>query len=181
MIYIAFNKPFNVLSQFKPLDGKTTLSEFLKFPERPSAVGRLDYDSEGLLLLTNDERFTFHYTNPKLKIEKEYYVQVEGIFEEEKIKLLRKGIQTQTESYAPAKVKHIEEPEWLWERTPPIRVRKSIPTFWLSLTISEGKNRQVRKMTAHIGYPTLRLIRVRVGKYKLENLLPSEYRILDLE
>ncbi len=179
-IYLAFNKPFQVLSQFKEEGEKTTLKEFIKLPEKPKAVGRLDFDSEGLLLLTNDNSFLTKYTDPKKEIEKEYYAQVEGELNLSKLKDLEKGIQTSSEYYRPAIVKSIEEPSWLWKRNPPIRVRKSIPTFWISLIISEGKNRQVRKMTAHIGYPTLRLIRVRIGKIKLENLKPGEFRKIEI-
>lgn len=175
-VYIALNKPFQVLSQFKEEGEKKTLKDIIQVKEKPKAVGRLDFDSEGLLLLTNDNSFITKYTSPKKEIEKEYFVQVEGVLDLEKLKLLEKGIKTNSEYYLPARVKIIEEPNWLWERNPPIRVRKTVPTFWISIIIKEGKNRQVRKMTAHIGYPTLRLIRVRIGTIKLENLKPGEFR-----
>ncbi|MBK8394115.1 MAG: pseudouridine synthase [Leptospiraceae bacterium] len=181
MIYLAFNKPFQVLSQFKPLDDKVTLTEYIHIPEKPKAVGRLDYDSEGLLLLSDDIRFIQKMTDPEEKIEKEYIVQVEGIPKTDDLQKFAKGIRTQTENYKPAKVSLISEPEFLWERNPPIRKRQSIPTSWLSIIIREGKNRQVRKMTAFIGFPTLRLIRVRIGKISLENLKPGEFRNISKE
>jgi 23S rRNA pseudouridine2457 synthase len=176
MIYLAFNKPFQVLSQFKPLDDKVTLAEYIKLPEKPRAVGRLDYDSEGLILLSDDNSYIQKMTDPKQKIEKEYLVQVEGIPSLNDLSKFEKGIQTQTEIYKPAKATLIKEPEFLWERNPPIRQRLSIPTSWISVIIREGKNRQVRKMTAFIGFPTLRLIRVRIGKIKLGELKPGEFR-----
>ena len=176
MIYLAFNKPFQVLSQFKPLDDKVTLAAYIHLPEKPKAVGRLDYDSEGLLLLSDDIRYIQKMTDPEEKIEKEYFVQVEGIPKEVDLAKFSKGIQTQTEYYKPAKATLIAEPEFLWERNPPIRKRQSIPTSWLSIIIREGKNRQVRKMTSFIGFPTLRLIRVRIGNISLEKLKPGEFR-----
>lgn len=176
MIYLAFNKPFQVLSQFKPLDDKATLADYIHLPEKPKAVGRLDYDSEGLLLLSDDIRFIQKMTDPEEKIEKEYLVQVEGIPNAEDLLKFTKGIRTQTESYKPAKANLIQEPEFLWERNPPIRKRLAIPTSWLSIIIREGKNRQVRKMTAFIGFPTLRLIRLRIGNIQLEKLQPGEFR-----
>jgi 23S rRNA pseudouridine2457 synthase len=178
MIYIALNKPFQVLSQFKEQDDKLTLKEFIKFKEKPKAVGRLDYDSEGLLLLSNDNSFIYQITSPKNKIEKEYYVQLEGEANLKKLKELENGIQTKTETYLPAKVNLIEEPSWLWERNPPIRVRNSIPTFWASICVREGKNRMIRKMTAFIGFPTLRLIRYRIGKLKLDSIPTGKYILI---
>jgi 23S rRNA pseudouridine2457 synthase len=176
MIYLAFNKPFQVLSQFKPLDEKKTLSDYIRLPEKPRAVGRLDYDSEGLLLLSDDIRYIQKMTDPEEKIEKEYLVQVEGIPKEEDLLQFKKGIRTQAEIYKPAKAKLIVEPDFLWERNPPIRKRLNIPTSWLSIIIREGKNRQVRKMTAAIGFPTLRLIRIRVGDIMLGVLKPGEFK-----
>ena len=176
MIYLAFNKPFQVLSQFKPLDEKKTLSDYIQLPEKPRAVGRLDYDSEGLLLLSDDIRYIQKMTDPEEKIEKEYLVQVEGIPKEEDLLQFKKGIRTQTEIYKPAKAKLLVEPDFLWERNPPIRKRLNIPTSWLSIIIREGKNRQVRKMTAAIGFPTLRLIRIRVGDIMLGVLKPGEFK-----
>ncbi len=176
MIYLAFNKPFQVLSQFKPLDNKATLAEYIRLPEKPKAIGRLDYDSEGLLLLSDDIRFIQKMTDPEEKIEKEYLIQVEGIPKEDDLLKFTKGIRTQTEFYKPAQASIVKEPEFLWERNSPIRKRLAIPTAWLSIIIREGKNRQVRKMTAFIGFPTLRLIRIRIGNILLGNLKPGEYR-----
>lgn len=176
MIYLAFNKPFQVLSQFKPLDDKKTLADYIRLPEKPKAVGRLDYDSEGLLLLSNDIRFIQKMTDPKKEIEKEYLVQVEGIPKENDLEKFKKGIRTETEFYKPAKAFLSSEPEFLWDRNPPIRERKNIPTSWLRVIIREGKNRQVRKMTAAIGFPTLRLIRFRIGNILLDDLNPGEWR-----
>lgn len=176
MIYLAFNKPFQVLSQFKPLDEKKTLADYIQLPEKPKAVGRLDYDSEGLLLLSDDIRYIQKMTDPDEKIEKEYLVQVEGIPREEDLFHFKNGIRTQTEIYKPAKANLIVEPGFLWERNPPIRKRLNIPTSWLSIIIREGKNRQVRKMTAAVGFPTLRLIRIRVGDIKLGALKPGEFK-----
>ncbi|MCE9501804.1 MAG: pseudouridine synthase [Leptospira sp.] len=178
MIYIAFNKPFQVLSQFKELDGKANLKNFIALPEKPKAAGRLDYDSEGLLFLSDDDQFIYNITNPSREIEKEYLTQVEGTPAKSDLKKFESGIITQTENYAPGTAEIIPQPEFLWERTPSIRVRKNIPTTWLRIVISEGKNRQVRKMTAHIGFPTLRLIRVRIGKYTLGNLEPGKFRYI---
>ncbi|MCB1142226.1 MAG: pseudouridine synthase [Leptospiraceae bacterium] len=176
MIYIAFNKPYRVLSQFKPMEGKSDLREFVQLKEKPTAIGRLDFDSEGLLLMTDDLSFRHRVTSPSSEIEKEYLVQVEGIPEESDLDKLRKGITTSGEIYLPAKAKIISEPEFLWERNPPIRFRKEKPTSWISVIIIQGKNRQVRKMTAAIGFPTLRLIRLRVGNISLDGLKPSEFR-----
>lgn len=176
MIYLAFNKPFQVLSQFKPLDDKTTLADYIHLPEKPKAVGRLDYDSEGLLLLSDDIRFIQKMTDPEEKIEKEYIVQVEGVPKNEDLLIFTKGIRTQTEIYKPAIVSNITEPDFLWARNPPIRKRQSIPTSWLRIIIREGKNRQIRKMTASVGFPTLRLIRIRIGNIALGNLQPGEYK-----
>lgn len=177
-IYLAFHKPFLVVSQFAPLEDKVTLSEYLHFPEKPKAVGRLDHDSEGLLLLSNDEDFIRKYTNPNSNKEKEYWVQVENIPNKTDLIKLEKGLKTTSESYLPCKAELIEEPSRLWSRTPPIRFRKNIPTAWVKLIIREGKNRQVRKMTAFIGFPTLRLIRYRIDKWTLDDLSPGEWKII---
>lgn len=178
MIYLAFNKPFQVMSQFKPMDDKRVLSEFIKLKEMPKAVGRLDFDSEGLLLLSDDIRFIQKMTTPVHEIEKEYYAQVEGTPTLLDLAKFEKGIITESEKYKPAKAELIDEPSFLWERTPPIRFRKSVPTTWIKIILKEGKNRQVRKMTAFIGFPTLRLIRVRIGAISLNGLKPGEYRFL---
>ncbi len=167
------------MSQFKELDGKVTLKEFISHSAKPKAVGRLDYDSEGLLLLSDDDRFIRELTSPKSHIEKEYFVQVEGSPQHEDIVKLTKGIKTLKEQYASCKAEIIEEPTWLWKRNPPIRYRKNIPTSWVKVILQEGKNRQVRKMTAFIGYPALRLIRVRIGNLSLGHLKPGESKLIE--
>jgi 23S rRNA pseudouridine2457 synthase len=176
MKYIIFNKPFNILSQFKEVEGKENLKNFINLKEKPKAVGRLDFDSEGLLILTNDIEFSNYITHPANKIEKEYHVQVEGSPTEKDLQPIFLGIQTNSEFYKPAKAELITEPNYLWERTPPIRFRKNIPTSWLKLILREGKNRQVRKMTAFIKFPTLRLVRYRIGKITIDDLKPGEWR-----
>ena len=178
MIYIIFNKPFNVLSQIKEMDDKDTLKKFIKFKEKPKAVGRLDYDSEGLLILTDDEKFSEYLTNPRSKIEKEYHVQVEGKISETDLLPIKNGITTNKEIYQPAIADVLQEPNYLWARNPPIRYRKNIPTSWLKLILKEGKNRMVRKMTAHIHFPTLRLIRYRIGNITLNDLEPGEFKLV---
>jgi len=172
---ILFNKPFQVLSQFKESAGKTTLKNYLSLPDYHPA-GRLDYDSEGLLLLTDDGQLQHHITDPKHKQAKSYWVQVEGEINEEALEKLRKGILLNDGKTQPAEAHIIPEPERLWNRSPPIRERKNIPVSWLELTIYEGKNRQVRRMTAAIGFPTLRLIRHRIGEWELGDLQPGEYK-----
>lgn len=174
-LYIAFNKPYGVLSQFTGEKIEETLS-FFNLPKGVYAVGRLDKDSEGLLILSNDGKFIDTLLTPKYDKEKTYLVQVEKIPSEESLNILRKGgIIIQDYKTRPAKVRNLGEFLDIPERTPPIRERKSVPTCWLEIKISEGKNRQVRRMTASIGHPTLRLIRVEVGKYKLNNLLPGQW------
>ncbi|MCC6274905.1 MAG: pseudouridine synthase [Leptospiraceae bacterium] len=167
------------MSQFKELDDKVTLKEFISHPAKPKAVGRLDYDSEGLLLLSDDDRFIRALTSPKSRIEKEYFVQVEGSPKKEDIARLTRGITTLTEIYAPCFAEIIEEPGWLWKRNPPIRYRKNIPTSWIKVILQEGKNRQVRKMAAFIGYPALRLVRVRIGNLSLGHLRPGESKVIE--
>jgi 23S rRNA pseudouridine2457 synthase len=180
MIYLAFYKPFKVMSQFKPMEGKETLADYLKLKEKPKAVGRLDFDSEGLLLLSDDENFIYKATSPKDNIEKEYLVQVEGVPTLEKLSPITKGIHANGEFYKPSKVEIISEPE-LPPRNPPIRFRKNIPTTWLKLIITEGKNRQVRHMTAFTGFPALRLLRIRIGNVCLGDLQPGEYKNIKRE
>ncbi|HZW38549.1 MAG TPA: pseudouridine synthase [Ignavibacteriaceae bacterium] len=175
--YYIINKPYNVLSQFTDDSGKQTLSSFYKFPKDVYPIGRLDYDSEGLLILTNDKKLNSYLLNPYNKHEREYYVQVEGIPTKESLEQFEKGIIIQYYKTLPAKAKIIEEPK-LWERSTPIRFRQNIPTTWLSIILYEGKNRQVRKMTAAIGHPTLRLVRVRIKNILLGNLQPGEVREL---
>lgn len=174
---IALNKPFNVLCQFSPEGGKRTLAEFVRQKDVYPA-GRLDYDSEGLLLLTDDGRLAHKLTDPRHKQSKTYLVQVDGAITDEAIAQLRAGVALNDGPTLPADVVHASEPAWLWPRDPPVRFRKSIPTSWVEITLREGRNRQVRRMTAAVGFPTLRLIRVNVGGYALDGLAPGETRVL---
>ena len=175
---ILFNKPFGVLSQFtdKGTEGspRPTLSHYIDIPKVYPA-GRLDRDSEGLLLLTDDGKLQARIANPRYKMEKTYLVQVEGMPDETALEALRKGVTLKDGRTKPAKVKAIAPPP-LWERDPPVRYRKSVPDQWLEITISEGKNRQVRRMTAHVGHPTLRLVRIQIGPHFLGGLRPGEWR-----
>lgn len=175
---IAFNKPFNVLCQFtdRSEPPRRTLAEF-GLPPRVYAAGRLDFDSEGLLLLTDDGGLAHRLTDPKHEKPKTYLVQVEGAPDEERLKALREGVRLKDGLCKPAQVKVIEAPE-LWERKPPVRVRLSVPDQWLEITISEGRNRQVRRMTAAVGLPTLRLVRVAVDGVLLNGLEPGEWRVV---
>jgi len=166
-----------MLSQFTDNDGRKTLSDIANFPKQVYPVGRLDFDSEGLLLLTDDKVLTDFLLNPRYKHEREYYVQVEGIPGNDDLQKLANGIIIQGEKTLPAKAKLITNPLFP-PRIPPIRERKTVPTSWISLTLTEGKNRQVRKMTAHIGFPTLRLIRVRIKNIKIGKMLEGSYREL---
>ena len=175
---ILFNKPFGVLSQFtdKGTEGspRATLSDFISEKDVYPA-GRLDRDSEGLLLLTDDGKLQAKLSNPKFKEPKTYLVQVEGTPDDAALNALAQGIVLKDGMTKPAEARRIEEPLWLWPRTPPIRVRKAIPDTWIELTLREGRNRQVRRMTAHVGHPTLRLIRVRIGSYTLEGIAQGEW------
>jgi 23S rRNA pseudouridine2457 synthase len=172
-----FNKPFRVMSQFRESGSKITLSKYFNDPELRVA-GRLDYDSEGLLLLTDDGQLVQKITNPGYKLSKTYWAQVEGELTNQALERLRAGVVLNDGKTNPAKANLIAEPDSLWPRDPPIRYRASIPTSWLELTITEGRNRQVRRMTAAVDFPTLRLIRARVGDWSLGNLNPGEFEIL---
>lgn len=174
---IIFNKPYGVISQFSEHNTYDSLKDFIPI-KNVYPAGRLDADSEGLVILTDNGQFQNRLSSPSSNIEKIYLVQVENIPKMEEIMRLEKGIQISSYVTKKSKVKLIEEPQ-LWERNPPIRKRKFIPTSWLEIKISEGKNRQVRKMTAAIGCPTLRLIRTAVGDYSLGNLQPGQYKIVE--
>ncbi|MFL1465421.1 pseudouridine synthase [Marinobacter sp. HN1S83] len=177
---ILFNKPYKVMSQFTDSgEGKTmrsTLADWINTPHVYPA-GRLDYDSEGLLLLTDDGQLQHRIASPRNKMAKTYWVQVEGDISEDALDRLRAGVSLKDGPTRPARAKRIPEPA-LWPRVPPVRYRDSVPTSWIELTITEGKNRQVRRMTAAVGFPTLRLIRYRIGDWSLEDLAPGQYRKL---
>ncbi len=172
---LIFNKPFRVLTQFTDQEDRSTLAEFIKVPG-VYAAGRLDYDSEGLLILTDDGRLQHQLANPAFKMPKTYYAQVEGIISDEAMERLRRGVTLKDGPTRPALAQRVNEPDWLWPRTPPVRYRKEQPTSWLKLTITEGRNRQVRRMTAEVGFPTLRLIRWSIGSWSLDQLQPGQWR-----
>lgn len=179
MTTILFNKPFNVLSQFtdKGNEGsdRQTLSDYIDLPG-VYAAGRLDRDSEGLLVLTDDGKLQAQIASPRFKMTKTYWVQVEGIPDDAALKALRDGVALKDGRTRPAKVRRIDAPKALWARTPPVRFRKSVPDCWIELTIREGKNRQVRRMTAAVGHPTLRLIRYGVGPWTIDGIKTGKWR-----
>ena len=172
---IGFNKPYGVLSQFTPAGRWRGLKDFIDLPG-VYVAGRLDADSEGLLLLTSDGKLQARISDPRHKMEKTYWVQVEGVPDEAVLMALRQGVQLNDGLTRPARARLMPEPEALWARDPPVRVRQAIPTRWLELVISEGRNRQVRRMTAAVGCPTLRLIRAAIGPYPLQDLAPGTWR-----
>jgi 23S rRNA pseudouridine2457 synthase len=179
---ILFNKPFQVLSQFtdqareNPTDKRATLADWISLPSVYPA-GRLDYDSEGLLLLTDNGALQHQIASPDNKMPKTYWVQVEGEINESALQSLRQGVVLKDGKTRPAIAEHLQPPG-LWPRTPPVRYRETIPTSWISITITEGRNRQVRRMTAAAGFPTLRLVRYAVGEWTIKNIAPGEYRTL---
>ncbi len=172
---LLFNKPYGVICQFSRDGMHPTLADYIAVPDVYPA-GRLDTDSEGLLLLTDDGKLQHRITDPKHKLPKTYWVQVEGVPDEAVLEQLRRGVLLNDGKTLPAEAKAMEEPAGLWQRDPPVRFRKAIPISWIALTIREGRNRQVRRMTAAVGYPTLRLIRHSIGPWTLSGLGSGEWR-----
>jgi 23S rRNA pseudouridine2457 synthase len=174
MPLVAFNKPYNVLTQFTDASGRATLADYIAL-RGVYPAGRLDRDSEGLVLLTDDGRLQQRLADPRFKLPKTYWVQVEGVASDAALTALRRGLRLRDGLTRPAKARRIPEPT-LWPRDPPIRVRQSIPTSWIEIIVAEGRNRQVRRMTAAVGHPALRLVRVAIGPYRLGDLRPGEWR-----
>ena len=177
MRYLLLNKPYEVLTQFTDEHGRATLKDFVAVPD-VYPVGRLDFDSEGLLLLTDDQLLQHRLSDPKFKVPKTYWAQVEGLIADDTLEPLRRGVPIKDGRCDPARTTAIAEPAQLWTRTPPIRYRASIPTSWLEITISQGMNRQVRKMCATVNRPCLRLVRAALGELTLGNLQPGQWRDL---
>ena len=176
-LLLRFNKPYGVLSQFTPEGRWRGLKDFIAIPG-VYVAGRLDADSEGLLLLTSDGKLQAQIADPRFKMEKTYWAQVEGVPEEAALQALCQGVQLNDGPTLPARARLLEPPPAVWEREPPIRVRLNKPTSWIELVIREGRNRQVRRMTAAVGHPTLRLIRAAIGPYTLDDLAPGSYSVI---
>lgn len=174
---ILFNKPFGVLSQFTPEAGHPALDSF-GFPPGVYAAGRLDHDSEGALLLTDNGKLIKKLLDPKFEHPRSYLAQVDGQITDEAVRRLAAGVTFKGYRSKPCKARIVEAPDWIWDRNPPVRFRANIPTSWVELTLIEGKNRQVRHMTAAVGFPTLRLVRVKIGNIPLGDLKPGEWRIV---
>ena len=172
---ILFNKPFRVLSQFRDTNGRATLGDYVDVPGVYPA-GRLDYDSEGLILLTDDGKLQARISQPRSGTRKTYLAQVEGTPSPEQLARLTRGVTLKDGVAKAVSARQVDEPAWLWERNPPIRYRASIPDSWLEIVLTEGRNRQVRRMTAAVGLPTLRLVRCAVGDWTLDGLAPGEWR-----
>jgi len=175
---ILFNKPWGVLTQFTDPGGRPTLADYIPIP-RVYAAGRLDRDSEGLVVLTGDGRLQARLSDPRHHTSKTYWVEVEGIPADEALQALREGVELRDGPTRPAQVEPMDSPE-IWPRDPPVRMRRHIPTQWLAITLTEGRNRQVRRMTAAIGHPTLRLIRYRVASWTIDGIAPGHYLQIDL-
>lgn len=175
---LALNKPFDVLCQFTDPDGRRTLADFVRVPG-VYAAGRLDRDSEGLLLLTDDGKLAQRIADPRFKLAKTYWAQVEGAPDEAALARLRAGVELNDGPTLPAGARRMDEPPGLWPRTPPIRFRAAIPTHWIEIVLREGRNRQVRRMTAAVGLPTLRLVRAAIGPVALDDLQPGQWREVD--
>lgn len=175
---VAFNKPYHVLSQFTDDRGRQTLADFISI-KKIYSIGRLDYDSEGLMLLTDDGRLKHQLANPKHKVNKIYLVQVEGVIKKPALDALRQGIILKDGAAKAVALKLLlKAPAFLWKREPPIRKRQNSPTSWLEITINEGRNRQIRRMLAHVGFPVLRLIRTQIADYTLSDLALGQHRII---